>query len=217
MMDTRQFEGYCQRLELPEFGRALQATRRTVCDWAGGILRPSVSTLLLLECRLGIPALDWVSGVVPIADPSGRHEVTVDANRAVPRRFQPEVLGRQLRSIIEGNESPPPSLRAACERIGIHQTVAVRNAPELAGQILIRFRLFQTEQKIARQTSMKQVVASSVHRLLEEGRSLSFYELAKVLPAGVSTCDKLVLEEFNRLRREIKFSAEARRKPLTNA
>lgn len=56
---------------------------------------------------------------------------------------------------------------------------------------------------------MKMLVRSALNQLLYESRSLSFYELAKVLPPHISTCDKRVLIEFKRLQREAEDEMQA--------
>jgi hypothetical protein len=46
------------------------------------------------------------------------------------------------------------------------------------------------------------VVESAVNQLLIDGRTLSYNQLSKVLPSGMSARDRLVRLEFKRLRKE---------------
>ena len=46
------------------------------------------------------------------------------------------------------------------------------------------------------------MVESAVNQLLIDGRTLSYNQLAKVLPPGMSARDRLVRLEFKRLRKE---------------
>ena len=76
---------------------------------------------------------------------------------------------------------------------------------------------------------MKMALESAVNQLLHEGRSLSFHQLAQLLPKRFSIRDKRVLLAFERLRKEAEDEllavmhepAAARRKlfcqPLLNA
>ena len=56
---------------------------------------------------------------------------------------------------------------------------------------------------------MTMELASAVNRLLHEGRSLSFYELVKVLPPHVSVRYKRVINEFKRLKQEAEDEMQA--------
>jgi hypothetical protein len=84
----------------------------------------------------------------------------------------------------------------------VNQTVAKRLFPDLAVEIMSRYRLFQTESKRTREKFRRIVVESAVNQLLTEGRTLSYNQLSKVLPPGISPRDRLVRFEFKRLRKE---------------
>ena len=127
----------------------------------------------------------------------------------VPRQHDPEVVRRELTRAIEGNDFPPPSLRAVCLRLGFQQNVAMRMFPELARQIMARFKTFQAERKRQHELFMKMALESAVNQLLHEGRALSFHQLAKVLPKRFSIRDKRVLLEFKRLRKEAEDEMQA--------
>jgi hypothetical protein len=97
---------------------------------------------------------------------------------------------------------PPPSFSAVCGHLGVNQTVAKRRCPDLAAEFMSRYRLFQTEAKRTREKFRKVVAESAVNQLLTEGRPLSYNQLSKVLPPGISAADRLVRLEFKRLRKE---------------
>jgi hypothetical protein len=84
----------------------------------------------------------------------------------------------------------------------VNQTVAKRLCPDLAAKIMSRYRLFRAEGKRTRETFRKTVVESAVNQLLAEGLTLSYNQLSKVLPPGVTARDRLVRCEFQRLRAE---------------
>jgi hypothetical protein len=192
--------------------RVLRATRRTVIDWAQGKLRPSLGSLLVLEYCFGAKAIDWITGTVSIADlqaPRPIDRVTASQIHTVPRQHQSDVVRAELARALESNEYPPRSLRAVCLQLGFDQTVATRKCPELAQQIVAHFKMFQTESKRVHEYFMKIVVESTVNQLLQEGRSLSYHQLAKVLPKHISIRDKRVLLEFKRLRKEAEDEMQA--------
>ena len=192
--------------------RVLRVTRKTVKDWADGLIRPSLASLLALEHCFGAKAFDWITGPISITGLQATRPIevaAVDRIHLVGRQHDPEVVGSALASVIESAEYPPRSLRAVCLKMGFQQNIATRMFPELARQIIARFRFFQTERKRMGEWFMKMLVESALNQLLYEGRSLSFYELAKVLPAHISTCDKRVLTEFKRLRREAEDEMQA--------
>ncbi|HEY5911664.1 MAG TPA: hypothetical protein VJA21_13775 [Verrucomicrobiae bacterium] len=192
--------------------RVVGATRRTVNDWAAGELRPSLGSLLGLEYCFGANAIDWITRNILIPDlPLARalERIVIDRIRAAPRHHSAEKVRAALTAAMEAKEYPPPSLRAVCLRLGYHQTVASRKCPELAESIMARFRSFQTESKRTREYFMRQTLESAVNQLLWEGRSLSFHQLAKVLPPHISIRDKRVLQEFKRLRKEAEDELQA--------
>jgi len=192
--------------------RVLRATRRTIIDWAQGKLRPSLSSLLSLEYCFGAKAIDWITGIVSITDLQGSRpidKVTADQIHTVPRQHHIDVVRAELARVVESNEYPPRSLRAVCLQLGFDQTVATRKCPELAQQIVAHFRMFQTERKRQHEYFMKIAVESAVNQLLHEGRSLSYHQLAKVLPKLISIRDKRVFLELKRLRKEAEDEMQA--------
>jgi hypothetical protein len=192
--------------------RVLRVTRKTVVDWAEGQLRPSVASLLAYEYCFGVRAIDWITTAVsPVRLQAPRPIDTVLAERIhrVPRKHDPEVVRRELTRAVEGDDFPPPSLRAVCLRLGCQQNIAMRRFPELARQIISRFKTFQAERKRQHELFMKMALESAVNQLLHEGRALSFHQLAKVLPKCVSIRDKRVLLEFKRLRKEAEDEMQA--------
>lgn len=192
--------------------KVLGVTRKTVNDWADGLIRPSLASLLALEHSFGARAFDWITVPIAIPDlPATRpiNAAKVDRIHPVGRRHHLAAVRSALVSIVESNAFPPRSLRAVCRELGFQQNMATRMFPRLARQIIERFRFFQTERKRMGEWFMKMLVRSALNQLLYEGRSLSFYELAKVLPPHISTCDKRVLIEFKRLQREAEDEMQA--------
>ena len=72
----------------------------------------------------------------------------------------------------------------------------------MAEQFISLYRVYQTEGKRTREKFRKIVVESAVNQLLIDGRTLSYNQLSKVLPPGISARDRLVRLEFKRLRNE---------------
>jgi hypothetical protein len=185
--------------------RILRVTRRTVTDWAAGKLRPSISSLLMLEYCFGAKAMDWITGRICISDlhtPRSLDKAAAVKIYPVPKQYAPAVLRDELAKALESDEFPPRSLHAVCRQLGFCQTIANRNCPELAQQILSRFKMFRTVRKQIRETFQLLLIQSAVNQLLHEGRALSFHQLAKILPRQISVRDKRVLIEFVRLKKE---------------
>ncbi|HYV30679.1 MAG TPA: hypothetical protein VEO53_06165, partial [Candidatus Binatia bacterium] len=121
----------------------------------------------------------------------------------------PERVRAHLTSVLQAAEFPPPSFSAVCWQLGVNQTVAKRGFPDLAGDIMSRYRLFQTEGKRMGERFRTILVESAVNQLLIEGRTLSYNQLCKVLPPGISARDRLVRCEFKRLRKEAEDEMQA--------
>lgn len=190
--------------------KIFRVTRRTVRDWSDGRLRPSLTSLLTFEYCFGASAVDWIRLPLNVAElPPLRSLEDFGPVPFSPTKYDPEVVRLQLTNVIEANEFPVPSLRAVCFRSGFHQTVATRMFPELARKIIANFKSFQAEKKRSRKIFMKAAVESAVNQLLQEGRSLSFHQLAKILPRHISVRDKFVLVEFARLRKEAEDEMQA--------
>src|SRR5262249_55256605 len=137
---TEKFEG-----NVAAMGRVIGATRRTTKDWAEGKLRPSLTTLLLLQQGFGVRAGDWITNTVSIADLSETQPVEKALRvhmRKIPRKLTHEAIETGIRQILQRNQFPPPSLRAICRELGFHQTTAVRHCPDLAKQVIDNFKHF---------------------------------------------------------------------------
>lgn len=181
---NQKFEGNSAAL-----ARVLRVTRKTVNDWADALIRPSLASLLALEHCFGATAFDWITGPISIPGLQATRPIevaAVDRIHPVGRQHDRMAVRSALASVLESNEYPPRSLRFVCLRLGFQQNIATRMFPDLARQIIERFRFFQTERKRMREKFMNLAVASGVNQLLYEGRALSFCELAKVLPPHFS-------------------------------
>lgn len=185
------------------FARVLQVHRSTAVDWATGTQRPSLASLVALAYCFGGEVMNWIIGK---PDPAHLHDTrpidpTASKSMRRPlRRHQPEIV--HLTLARQAAEHPPPSLTLICKGLGVDQTVAKRLCPDLAAKIISRYRLYQAAGKRAHENFRKTVVRSAVNHLLAEGRTLSYNQLRKVLPPGVTARDKLVRSEFKRLRAE---------------
>ncbi|HEY5911663.1 MAG TPA: hypothetical protein VJA21_13770 [Verrucomicrobiae bacterium] len=185
--------------------RSLRIHRSTATDWASGEQRPSLASLVALAYCFGGEAMDWIIGK-PV--PAHLHETrpieptASNGTRRSLRRHLPETVRAHLTSSMQVAEYPPPSLRAISKRLGVDQTVAKRVCPDLAEEIMSKYRHFQAERKRSRENFQKTLVQSAVNRLLAQGRTLSYNQLSKVLPQGVTARDRLVRCEFKRLRAE---------------
>lgn len=185
--------------------RVLRVHRTTVVDWYLGKRRPSPPSLLKLAYCFGGEAMGWLTGRMEPGDMHDTRPITqteAESARRPLRRHPPETVRAHLSSVIQAAEYPPPSFTVVCKRLGVNQTVAKRLFPDLAVEIMSRYRLFQTESKRTREKFRRIVVESAVNQLLTEGRTLSYNQLSKVLPPGISPRDRLVRFEFKRLRKE---------------
>jgi hypothetical protein len=192
--------------------RALRVHRITAFDWANGKQRPAPASLVTLSCCFGGAAMDWVAHRVELA---ALHETrpigqsVAEIVRRPLRRHAPETVRAHLSSVLQAAAFPPPSFSAVCRQLGVNQTVAKRRCPELAAEFMSRYRLFQPEGKRTREKFRRIVVESAVNQLLIDGRTLSYNQLSKVLPPGISARDRLVRLEFKRLRREAEDEMQA--------
>ena len=125
------------------------------------------------------------------------------------RRQSPEVVRSHLESVIKAEEFPPPSLAAVCRRIPVCQTVAKRMWPDLAIEIMSRYKTYRTERRRARELFRKLEVEIAFNRLLQEGRPLNTTQLGKVLSPGISLKDRKIRLEFERLRKEAEDEMQA--------
>ncbi len=196
-----------------KLARTLQVHRITVADWAAAKRCPSPLSLVGLSYCFGIDAIDWV---VRRVDPSDGYEngrsidpIVAEILRPPLRRHEHQLVRASLVKIIHANVYPPQSFKASCKSLGVNQCVAKRKHPELANQIISRFRTFHAENRRMRELTRKTVVESAVNQLLWEGKTLSYNQLAKVLPPGVSACDRIVRNEFRRLRQAAEADMQA--------
>lgn len=183
--------------------RTLHIHRITVFAWANGKQRPSPVSLVALAYCLGGKAMDWVARRI---EPASLHPTrSIDGSvaqtvRRPLRRITTESVRAYLTSVLQAAEFPPRSFATVCRQFGVNQTVAKRRCPDLAEQFLSRYRVYQTEGKRTREKFRRIVVESAVNQLLTDGRTLSYNQLSKVLPSGMSARDRLVRLEFKRLR-----------------
>jgi len=185
--------------------RALRIHRSTAFDWANGKHRPAPASLVALAYCFGGEAMDWIIGRPSPAQTHDTRPIEPMVSKSMRRplrRHRPEIVRAHLSSAMHSAELPPPSLTAICKQLGVNQTVAKRLCPDLAAKIMSRYRLFRAEGKRTRETFRKTVVESAVNQLLAEGLTLSYNQLSKVLPPGVTARDRLVRCEFQRLRAE---------------
>lgn len=185
--------------------RALHVHRMTVSAWANGKQRPSPVSLVALAYCFGGEAMDWIARRIEpaILHPTRSIDESVAQTVRRPlRRDTTESVRAYLISVLQSGEFPPRSFAAVCKQFGVNQTVAKRRCPDLAEQFLSRYRVYQTESKRTREKFRRIMVESAVNQPLIDGRTLSYNQLAKVLPPGMSARDRLVRLEFQRLRKE---------------
>ena len=118
------------------------------------------------------------------------------------RLQQPEIVRVHLTAATNATEQPPRSLTTVCKRLGANQAAAKRLFPDLAAEIMSNYRIYRDKCKRTREHHRTTEVQSAVRQLLAEGRTVSYNQLSKVLPPRVSARDRLVRQEFKRLRAE---------------
>jgi hypothetical protein len=183
--------------------RALRVHRRTASDWAAGRQQPSLASLVALAYCFGGEVMDWIAGRPWPAYAHHPRPIarTVAASLRRPlQRYPVGIVRAHLLAATRAAEHPTPSFTAACKRLGVDPAVAKRLCPNLAAGMMSRFRRCQAEGKRARLNSLKRAVESAVARLRAQGQTLSYRQLRKILPPGISARDRLVREEFERLR-----------------
>ena len=199
LMQTR-FGGNCSGLARP-----LRVHRSTVSDWANGSGRPSLTSLVGLAHCFGGEAMDWITGKVDPAHMAATRQIALADSaklRRPLRRQQPEIVRVHLTAATNATEHPPRSLTAVCKQLGANQGSAKRLFPDLATKIMSNYRIYRDKCKRTREHHRTTEVQSAVRQLLATGRTVSYNQLSKVLPPRVSARDRLVRQEFKRLRAE---------------
>ena len=193
-------------------GRVLRVNRITVVSWCSGKQRPSPHSLLKLAYCFGGEVSTWLTSRMQPADMRNMRPIPQSVAGSVRRplrRHSPETVRAHLESAIRSAEYPPPSLTAVCKRLGVNQSTAKRMFPDLAAEILSRYRLFRAESKRTREKFRDNAVESAVNQLLAEGRPLTYKPFCSLLPPGISTQDTHVRRQFKRLRKESEDKMQA--------
>lgn len=183
--------------------KVLRVHRSTVCNWARGRQRPSLLSLIALAYCCGGEPLDWLTTRITVADlrlrsPAWRN--LPHSLRAPLRRHRPEVMQVRLNSAIGNGRFPPPSFSAFCRQFDVNPAAARRRFSTLAAEVISKHRQFQAASKSAREKFRKSAVQSAVSQLIAEGRLVSYNQISKILPRGVSLRNKSVRLEFRKLR-----------------
>ena len=192
--------------------RFVRVNRNTVTSWCSGEQRPAPHSLLKLTYCFGGEVLEWLTrSILPTNVRNVRpipQSVVGSVSRPL-RRHSPETVRAHLQSAIRTAENPPPSLTAVCKQLHVNQSTAKRMFPDLAGEIMSRYRLFRTESKRAREEFRDNAVESAVNQLLAEGHPLTYKPFCSLLPPGISTQDTHVRILFKRLRKEAEENMQA--------
>ena len=199
LMQTR-FGGNCSGL-----ARTLRVHRSTVSDWANGTGRPSPTSLVGLAYCFGGEAMNWITCKVDPAHMQATRQIALADSaklRRPLRRQKPEIVRVHLTAATNATEHPPRSLTAVCKQLGANQGSAKRLFPDLAAEIMSNYRIYRDKCKRTREHHRTTEVQSAVRQLLAEGRTVCYNQLSKVLPPRVSARDRLVRQEFKRLRAE---------------
>lgn len=174
-------------------------------DWANGTGRPSPTSLVGLAYCFGGEAMNWITGKVDPAHMQATRQIALADSakmRRPLRRQKPEIVRVHLTAATNATEHPPRSLTAVCKQLGANQGSAKRLFPDLAAEIMSNYRIYRDKCKRTREHHRTTEVQSAVRQLLAEGRTVSYNQLSKVLPPRVSARDRLVRQEFKRLRAE---------------
>lgn len=183
--------------------RVLHIHHSTVSAWATGTARPSPASLASLAYCFGGEAMNWLTGTVASTQTpdTRRMQPAVAARVRRPLRRQPPAAVRaRLVAAFPVVGQPPRSLTVICRELGVDTAVAKRLCPDLAATITARYWVHLGEGKRIRERYRRMAVESAVSRLIAEGHTVSFNQLDKVLPPKMSARDKLVRDEFKRLR-----------------
>ena len=76
-------------------------------------------------------------------------------------------LLNKLKAVL--NETPPAPPREVYARLGITESIAIHNFPELRRAIIVRHRQYRHQQSCARQEAVRQEIRAIVHGLHEQG------------------------------------------------
>lgn len=185
------------------FVRVAGFHQRTVSAWTNGSQHPSLSSLMMLAYRFNPSPIEWLTK--PRLAESCQIIRKVDLREIRPKltRHSGETLRATLEEATRSTVEPPLSLAAVCRQIGAHQSYAAKRFPDLSKAICARFRTYNSIRKQVTDNFQKVITVSAVNQLLVEGRSLSYNQMAKVLPPSVSLRGRIAREEFKRYRSEV--------------
>lgn len=184
---------------LSALGRVVGVDHGTVRDWAAGSQVPSMASVLAMAFCFGVPVTEWLSR--PVAFDLREPVRRLPSHDSIPlrrrlRHWKVDELRVRLAEARAQVTYPPPTLSALCKQLGIHVSQATRRVPELAKEIVEHHRFYRRTRQEMGDQFRRMLVESAVNQLLNEGRSLSHTQMAKVLPDGLTLRDRRVRRLF---------------------
>jgi transcriptional regulator with XRE-family HTH domain len=190
---------------LSALGQVVGVDHSTVRGWADGSQVPSMASVLAMAFCFGVPVTDWLAKPVALdlREPIRR----LPSHDSVPirrrlKQWNAEELKVRLAEARAQVAYPPPTLSALCKKLGIHASQASRRVPELAKEIVEHHRFYRRTRHEIGDRVRRILVEGAINQLLNEGRSLSHTQMAKVLPDGLTLRDRRVRQLFLELRQQ---------------
>lgn len=133
------------------------------------------------------------------------HAPVLYARLIARRREYAEVCQAELHNKLKAvlNETPPPPPKAVFARMGITDSIARRNFPELHRTIVVRYRQYMHQQARARQEAAKQEIPAIVRRLHDQGICPSVPRVRSLLKTGSLLTWQVLGEAVNSARKAL--------------
>jgi hypothetical protein len=140
--------------------RILGVEEQKVFIWYSGKSIPVFAELLRLCYRLAISPLDLLTA----------KEIVINADRIIPasdpwwlskelrpprKRFDLQILRRELEAILEEQQEPFPSLQEVARRLGTGISTMRRHCPELCSKIVARYGAYPSQYRVASRLARK--------------------------------------------------------------
>lgn len=190
--------------------RILGVEEQKVFIWYSGKSIPVFAELLRLCYRLAISPLDLLTA----------KEIVINADRIMPasdpwwlskelrpprKRFDLQLLRRELEAILEEQQEPFPSLQEVARRLSTSIPTMRRHCPELCSNIVARYNEYIQARKRKRTEDIAREIKQVALQIHGEGAYPSQYRVASRLARKGCFRDPEVREAWRQVLRELGF------------
>ena len=200
------FVNKCSNCDVLAFEQLIGVSHSEMTQWYSGTTIPTLDKLLKICARLQISLIDFLQP--EILPKASTNQVTLCPS---PRQRQPTVTSQRnkarirslLKSVLNQNEHPSPSVREVARRYHVGGATFYRYAPDLCRAISARYWDYK---KLLQQQTIQQgnsEVKRLVPELYAQGITPSVKNLASVMTNPEALWREEVLETLNEVRRSL--------------